>query len=224
MSKIHNAHDCELCSGSGEVTITYWTEQDGDKREVVGCPLCIQTERDTNIATLKQRIAELEHAEQAGKVPTWADAERISNVPAVEDALRAFSQDSNGCNAIAVVLAIMEASSLTDRIEGETQNAPGSLRFFAYDSEVGFERFNTEAEAKKFVQEFIDEYRAIAGDGWPEEVENLCWGVVLGTTKQVPVPDDGYDGSQGVADSGPFVDYVLTNYTQHAPVQEGGAA
>ena len=58
-----NTDDCHMCGGSGEVTITTWTEQDSDKLETAGCPLCIQTERDTEIAALKQRIAELELAQ-----------------------------------------------------------------------------------------------------------------------------------------------------------------
>ncbi|MCG9074325.1 hypothetical protein LH435_09985 [Laribacter hongkongensis] len=97
-------------------------------------------------------------------------------------------------------------------------NAPGSLRFFAYDDEVGFERFNTEAEAKKSVQESIDEYRAIAAEGWPEEVENLCWGVVLGTTKEVPLADS--EGNTTDLSGDRCVDYTLTDYTHPAPVNQ----
>ncbi|MCG9078965.1 hypothetical protein [Laribacter hongkongensis] len=134
--------------------------------------------------------------------------------------LTKLSGTDDRINEMVLVAAQLERMAQPGRIDGVDSNPPGLLRFFAYDDEVGFERFNTEAEAKKFVQESIDEYRAIAAEGWPEEVENLCWGVVLGTTKQVPVPDDGYDGSQGVADSGPFVDYVLTNYTHPAPVNQ----
>ncbi|MCG9054427.1 hypothetical protein LH442_00225 [Laribacter hongkongensis] len=97
-------------------------------------------------------------------------------------------------------------------------NAPDSLRFFAYDDEVGFERFNTEAEAKKSVQESIDEYRAIAAEGWPEEVENLCWGVVLGTTKEVPLADS--EGNTTDLSGDRCVDYTLTNFQQSAPVNQ----
>ncbi|ACO74665.1 hypothetical protein LHK_01680 [Laribacter hongkongensis HLHK9] len=69
MNKINDAHDeCSLCGDVGEVTITAWTKQNGDKRETVGCPLCIQTERDTEIAALKQRVADLESVAQAEPV------------------------------------------------------------------------------------------------------------------------------------------------------------
>ncbi|RMC99933.1 hypothetical protein EAY64_06405 [Aquitalea palustris] len=95
-----------------------------------------------------------------------------------------------------------------------------ACKFFAYEPDNGFETYNTKAEAKQAAQDSIDSYREDAADGWPDEVENVYWGVVLGTTKQVPVPDDGYDGSHGIADSGPFVDYVLTEHVSPAPVNQ----
>lgn len=88
-----------------------------------------------------------------------------------------------------------------------------SLPFFAYDSETGFERFATEAEAKAAAQESIEAYREDAGEGWAEEVENICWGVVLGTTREVALPDE-YSGGNGLADSMKPVDYVLTDAAQ----------
>lgn len=82
-----------------------------------------------------------------------------------------------------------------------------SLPFFAYDEEVGFERFATEAEAKKFVQDGIDECRSnmLQGEAWPSEIENLCWGVVLGGTKEIKL-GDADDGSGDY-----YSDYVLTD-------------
>ena len=88
-----------------------------------------------------------------------------------------------------------------------------SLPFFAYDNETGFERFATEAKAKAAAQESIDAYREEAGEEWAEEVENICWGVVLGTTREVALPDE-YIGGNGLADSMKPVDYVLTDATQ----------
>lgn len=50
----------------------------------------------------------------------------------------------------------------------------GSLRFFAYDSEVGFERFNTEAEARKFVQDTAVRLKR-------EQIQLVVDGDVVGT-------------------------------------------
>ena len=93
------------------------------------------------------------------------------------------------------------------------QAEPVAHEFFAYDSECGFETFKTEAEAKKYAQESIDAYREEASEGWSEAVENICWGVVLGTTREVELPDE-YSGGNGLADSMKPVDYVLTDAAQ----------
>jgi hypothetical protein len=85
-----------------------------------------------------------------------------------------------------------------------------ALPFFAYDSETGFERFATTDEAKAVAQESIDAYREEASEGWPEAVDNICWGMVLGTTREVALPDE-YNGVNGLADDMKPVDYVLTD-------------
>ena len=69
-------------------------------------------------------------------------------------------------------------------------------KFFIYGDDTGFDLFDSAEDAKKAAQDSIDEYRHEAGDGWPEEVERVCWGVVLGTTQQVALQDE-YDGRDG---------------------------
>ncbi|AXE31580.1 hypothetical protein DK842_17740 [Chromobacterium phragmitis] len=87
--------------------------------------------------------------------------------------------------------------------EGEKQG-----QFFAYDDDTGFERFNTAVEAIAATENSIDEWRALASEGWPEEVENVCWGVVLGKTKQIPIRDH-QENMAALLDR--FVDYELTD-------------
>lgn len=43
--------------------------------------------------------------------PTWAQAERLADMPEVNEALTNFSHDSSGDNAIGVVLSVLEALS-----------------------------------------------------------------------------------------------------------------
>ncbi|MEN2425966.1 hypothetical protein AA0N74_07990 [Chromobacterium vaccinii] len=81
-------------------------------------------------------------------------------------------------------------------------------QFFAYDDDTGFERFNTAVEAIAATENSIDEWRALASEGWPEEVENVCWGVVLGKTKQIPIRDH-QENMAALLDR--FVDYELTD-------------
>lgn len=92
----------------------------------------------------------------------------------------------------------------------QQQAEPVACEFFAYDPECGFETFKTEAEAKKYAQDSIDSYREEASEGWSELVNNVCWGVVLGTTREVALPDE-YSGGNGLADDMKPVDYVLTD-------------
>lgn len=92
---------------------------------------------------------------------------------------------------------------------GQQQAELVAREFFAYDPECGFETFKTEAEAKKYAQDSIDSYREEASEGWSELVNNVCWGIVLGTTREVALPDE-YNGRNGLADDMKPVDYVLT--------------
>ena len=52
-------------------------------------------------------------------------------------------------------------------------------KYFVYSSDNGFSLFATAAEAKAMAEELIAEYREDAyDDGWSEDVESVCWGVV----------------------------------------------
>lgn len=58
-------------------------------------------------------------------------------------------------------------------------------KFFAYDSENGFEKFETAEQAEAHAKECIDWYRGEAADGWPDEVEQVCWGEIKAESTQV---------------------------------------
>lgn len=55
----------------------------------------------------------------------------------------------------------------------------GMNKYFAYDSLGGLELFDTTEKAKDHAQLQIDWFREGASEGWPKEVESVCWGVVL---------------------------------------------
>ena len=57
-------------------------------------------------------------------------------------------------------------------------------KFFSYSGECGIETHATEAEAKAACQEMIDACRDEAADGWPDDVDTIIWGIVLGETKE----------------------------------------
>jgi hypothetical protein len=54
--------------------------------------------------------------------------------------------------------------------------------YFSYDPECGLETHNTLDEAKDAAEGALAYYREEAGDGWPEEVENVCYGEIKGAT------------------------------------------
>ncbi|GAA4493678.1 hypothetical protein [Pseudaeromonas paramecii] len=58
-------------------------------------------------------------------------------------------------------------------------------RYFAFDPDSGFETFKTEQAAIEFASDTIDEYREVSEDGWPEEVEQVCWGEIRQLSKKV---------------------------------------
>ncbi|WP_052235234.1 hypothetical protein [Pectobacterium brasiliense] len=72
-------------------------------------------------------------------------------------------------------------------------------KFFMYSDETGFEKHKTKDEAIKSAQEMIDVCREDADDGWPEETDTICWGVIIQmaeeTDFQKPSKDNGFLGS-----------------------------
>lgn len=51
-------------------------------------------------------------------------------------------------------------------------------KYFTYDPDQGFETHPTADEAKQSAEDCLDYYRDNAGDGWGEDVQNVCWGVL----------------------------------------------
>lgn len=57
--------------------------------------------------------------------------------------------------------------------------------FFSYGSEHGFEWHKSSKEAIKSAEGAIDDYRGDACDGWSEETDSVCWGVIMQTSTKV---------------------------------------
>lgn len=63
------------------------------------------------------------------KARDWPAAERIANLPDVDEALRGFSEDPTGDNGTAVVSAILSASATTPAAEGEDE--PHAIKWWS---------------------------------------------------------------------------------------------
>ncbi len=73
----------------------------------------------------------------------------------------------------------------------EPYNLP--VGYFSYGSECGFDWHKTEKEALESAEAAIDDYRGDACDGWSEETDSVCWGVILQQATKVderPRTDD----------------------------------
>ncbi|MDM2765746.1 hypothetical protein [Citrobacter sp. Cpo150] len=62
---------------------------------------------------------------------------------------------------------------------------PTDSLFFSYGTEHNFELHKTAAEAQSAAEAAIDDYRGDACDGWSEEVESVCWGVISQSATKV---------------------------------------
>lgn len=75
----------------------------------------------------------------------------------------------------AVKLAHEKFSALV----AENARLKAGAMYFSYGSEFSFECHKTAEEAIAAAEAAIDDYRGDACDGWSEEVESICWGVII---------------------------------------------
>jgi hypothetical protein len=89
---------------------------------------------------------------------------------------------------------------------------PVGTKFFSFDPCDDLVVHDTAEAACAAAQQYIDLYREdAAAEGWAEEVERVCWGMILGqaleTKLSEDLPPDAF--AAGVAGSLPPGDYVL---------------
>ncbi len=94
-----------------------------------------------------------------------------------------------GGNRIAENVVEMTREDLQRLIAERTpQTAPAAVavpaKYFSYSGECGIETHTTEAEARAACEEMVQACRDEAADGWPDDVDTIIWGIVLGETKE----------------------------------------
>lgn len=70
-------------------------------------------------------------------------------------------------------------------IAAENAVLKSGTAYFSYGSEHQFEWHKTANEAVEAAEAAIDDYRGDACDGWSEEVDSICWGVIMQTSTKV---------------------------------------
>ncbi|SQZ53041.1 ead/Ea22-like family protein [Escherichia coli] len=74
---------------------------------------------------------------------------------------------------------IAELETNLAALAAENAALKAGAMYFSYGSEFSFECHKTAEEAIAAAEAAIDDYRGDACDGWSEEVESICWGVII---------------------------------------------
>lgn len=77
--------------------------------------------------------------------------------------------------------------------------------YFSHDPENGVQFHATLNEARSAAETCIDEYRDACDPEWPEDVERVCFGIVLSRATEVVIREPGTDGPKDIGSS----DYEL---------------
>lgn len=84
--------------------------------------------------------------------------------------------------------AIKTGNVLADQnsqLAAENAALKSGASYFSYGSEHNFEWHKTAKEAVEAAKAAIDDYRGEACDGWSEEVDSICWGIIMQSSTKV---------------------------------------
>lgn len=94
----------------------------------------------------------------------------------------ALADDMTGAPSVLVrcLAAQLEVQlARANALAAENARLKAGAMYFSYGSEFSFECHKTAEEAIAAAEAAIDDYRGDACDGWSEEVESICWGVII---------------------------------------------
>lgn len=80
---------------------------------------------------------------------------------------------------------LANAESKCRELAAENAGLKAGAYYFSYGSEHNFEWHKTAEEAIEAAEAAIDDYRGDACDGWSEEVDSVCWGIILQSSTKV---------------------------------------
>ncbi|CNE38424.1 Uncharacterised protein [Yersinia intermedia] len=102
-------------------------------------------------------------------------------------------------------------SAANEKLKGE--QVP--VAYFAAAPDYGWDMFNNKEDAIATCQAEIDAYRECRDDGWDDDVQRVCWGIVIQKA-------EGFD-HQGVHTSNSHHTYQTCDYSLRPVVVEGNA-
>ncbi|MGJ7468007.1 bZIP transcription factor [Kosakonia cowanii] len=80
---------------------------------------------------------------------------------------------------------IEELEAQVKQLAAENAALKSGASYFSYGSEHHFECHKTAEEAVEAAEAAIDDYRGDACDGWSEEVDSICWGIIMQSSTKV---------------------------------------
>jgi hypothetical protein len=81
--------------------------------------------------------------------------------------------------------AVKLAHEKFSALAAENAGLKAGHSYFSYGSEHNFEWHKTAEEAIESAEAAIDDYRGDACDGWSEEVDSICWGIIMQSSTKV---------------------------------------
>ncbi|EOB9966227.1 hypothetical protein ACIZQW_004158 [Escherichia coli] len=87
------------------------------------------------------------------------------------------------CRSAGITIDNLDAKCAALAVESAVMKAGHS--YFSYGSEHNFEWHKTAEEAIESAEAAIDDYRGDACDGWSEEVDSICWGIIMQSSTKV---------------------------------------
>lgn len=87
------------------------------------------------------------------------------------------------CRSAGITIDNLDAKCAELAAESAVMKAGHS--YFSYGSEHNFEWHKTAEEAIESAEAAIDDYRGDACDGWSEEVDSICWGIIMQSSTKV---------------------------------------
>jgi len=87
------------------------------------------------------------------------------------------------CRSAGITIDNLEAKCVA--LAAENAGLKAGHSYFSYGSEHNFEWHKTDEEAIESAEAAIDDYRGDACDGWSEEVDSICWGIIMQSSTKV---------------------------------------
>lgn len=95
--------------------------------------------------------------------------------------------------------ATRAACAERDALAAENAGLKSGSKFFMHSNDSGFETYKTQEEAIAAAEEMLSIFREEASEGWSEETESICWGIVLQSAVETdvkkPAEENGWLGS-----------------------------